>query len=126
MKRLLPIIALIATPVFAGDLTTSVGLYQNGARVVVFTTVYSGMSDAEQVAMKARATKVLDEASKCQNKGGDYSSTWAWGTDPAIETTGMTFQCANKVTRAAIKFATDSATEAEGHAGKGHKRPWGN
>ena len=126
MKRFLPIIALIATPVFAADLTIGIALSETGGKVISQQTTFHGISDAEAAALKANGMKVLDVASKSQGHGGPFTVTWTWGTDPSVETSGLTFSDANRVTRAVLKFSTDIATDSEKHATSGHKRPWGN
>ena len=131
---------LFCLTVFAGaavaqtcDLTLSMDWQQQGKSKQLTTTVYHDLSAADAQDINTRSQSVLNEATKAQGKGGDYSFVFDGSTTcPGVNMgalapiTGLTHQGSAKVWRQALKIAEGHVQASEKHVAKGGRGPWGN
>jgi hypothetical protein len=118
----------------AVDVTANMVVLNKGGKVFEQTSVFVGMTAAEEQSLNKRGMKTVDFASKHQDKGGPYTIQWTWTikddagkvtVTPTIETQGLTFASVNKILRMGVKWLGDTVTESEGRQAKGSNKPWG-
>jgi hypothetical protein len=118
------LLCVFTSAAFAADVTGVVTVLQGGAVVYEMTNKFVGLTDAEEAALQKSGTAQLDYASKHQDKGGDYTIRWKWGTQPEIETGGMKAQAVLNTMRRGTWWLAEiiDKTEVNAKAGKKH---WG-
>jgi hypothetical protein len=128
MKRFFSFLALafLSFSALAADVVASIEVKHNGKPVYATSNTFFGVTDAEAAALQKSGIKQLDFASKHQDKGGPYTIVWKWGSEPAIETAGLSFGNANAVMRQGVKWLDARVTAAETARKQGKAKPWGN
>jgi hypothetical protein len=112
------------------DMNMSISMSHKGAVVLKNSAEYKGLTQAQAADIVKRSMVVIDEASKAQNKRGDYTFTFD-GTNTcgitmaAISVDGLTHKDSAKVWRQAFKVAEGTIKTSEIHVAKGGKGPWG-
>lgn len=135
MKTILAIaLALFATVASAQtcDLNMSMTMLHNSAAKLKNAAEYKGLTAAQAQDIVTRSMAVINEATKYQNKRGDYAFTFDGSTTCSgvqiaalAPIDGMTHQNATKVWRRANQVAEQTIKTSEGHVKAGGKGPWG-
>ena len=138
MKKILcllcgAILAVFAVGVSAQDaceMNLTMKMAYKGQDKLTVTSKYVGLTAADAQHINAQGMKTVDEASKGQNKRGDYTLTFD-GTNTCgitmapLVTDGLTHKDIAKVWRQSQKFTEAIVQKSEGHVAKGGKGPWG-
>jgi len=138
-KNLLSVLALLAAPAFAQtcDLEGSISVSFEGKPEFRAASVLYGISQAEIDKLHARALKVVDTASKVQDrKSGDYSiefdetrkcnGTVSKGQGVAgVMVQGVTLHGVNRIVREFEKQLGATTKDQEDRASKGKRRAFG-
>ena len=139
MRNLVVLAAFLAAPVFAQtcDLEGSISVSFDGKPEFRATSVLYGISQAEIDKLHARALKVVDVASKVQDrKSGDYMvefdetrkcggvTTKGQGV-AGVMVQGVTLHGVNRIAREFEKQMSATTKEQEDRAGKGKRRAFG-
>jgi hypothetical protein len=113
------------------DMNVSMSMSHNGAVKMKNAAEYKGLTAAEAADIFARNQSVINEATKAQKKGGEYTFDFEGtntcglpsGTMKPVE--GLSHKESTKVWRQAFKVAEGTIKMSEKHASKGGKGPWG-
>jgi hypothetical protein len=106
--------ALSVPSAMAADVETVVAIRCDGEPVAQIRTVYAGVSAPVDAKLQKRAMPALDVASKAQDKGGPCVMTWQWGTQPIIETTGMSRQAVSQTMQRMSQYMREATEQAMG------------
>ena len=112
------------------EMNMSMKMAHKGKDTLTVTSKYEGLTQADAQKINAQGMKVVDEASKGQNKRGDYTITFDGSNTCGITvapliTDGLTHKDIAKVWRQSQKFTESVVQQSEAHVAKGGKGPWG-
>lgn len=126
MKHIVTLLlAVVALPVFAADVATSFEVVKDGAIIFKATSQFVGLTDDEAKKMRVRGDRILDHASKAQDKGGPYTLRFQWNAEPVVETAGLRFGAVNSTMRQAQRMGDEILRDAEKAEKAGKGKPWG-